>query len=140
MGNDSSGQGEDRGGGERASRGARAPLTDRPREVRAGAYVAVTEREETTPWGILTVWAIARDGVTVGKMFQGSAGYGERVTCSMRELVWSGKMPERSWDPKSAEHGLCFDTGPHDTREQALDRFGRNADRLIAWRGAQVSR
>lgn len=101
-----------------------------------GEYVATTEREERTPWGILTVWAIARDGVKVGTMAQGTAGYGARVTCSMKDLVWSGKMPERSWDTKSPEYGLCFDTGPHDTREATLEAFGQRADRLIAWRKA----
>lgn len=111
-----------------------SPATDRPRELRHGAYVATVLREEDTPWGVCTTWEIARDGAAVGKMFQGSPGYGERPHCSMSALVWSGPMPERSWDPWSSEHGLCFDTGPHDTREAALADFAARADRLIEWR------
>jgi len=111
--------------------------TDRPREVVHGGYVATVSREEDTPWSVCTTWTITRDGVEVGKMFQGTTGYGERVTCSMRALFWTGKTPERSWDPKSPEHGLGFDIGPRDTRELALQAFAASADRLIAWRATQ---
>lgn len=113
------------------------PPVERPREMRHGAYVATVTREETGPWGLETTWTITREGVEVGKMFQGGGGYGERPHCSLRALLWTGKMPERSWDPKSPEHGLGFDTGPLDTRELALEEFAKRADRLIAWRAAQ---
>lgn len=113
-------------------------LTDRPREVIHGYYLARVSLEEQTPWGVCTTWTITRDGVKVGQMFQGTGGYGERVWASMTALVWSGKMPERSWDSRSPEYGLCFDTGPFDTQDLALADFARRADRLIAWRAAHA--
>lgn len=89
----------------------------------AAEYVTTPQASDRDP-----TWSITRNGVEVGTMFQGAA-YG-RFLCSMR----SGRLPEGASDTRSEHFGIHFDTGPHDTREEALAAFARNADRLIAWR------
>ncbi len=109
----------------------------RPRTVQLGAYEAVVSLEEETPWGLATTWTIVREGTEVGKMFQGGGGYGDRVTCSMSSLVWSGDLPKGHVDPRTQHYGIHFDTGPCDTREAALAEFAGRADRLISWRESE---
>lgn len=69
-------------------------------------------------------------------MFFGG-GYPNRYRCSMSALVFSGDLPDRCDSPKSPYFGIHFDSGVHDTAEEALADFAQRADRLIAWRQAQ---
>lgn len=107
----------------------------RPAIVCEGEYTAVLVKDEEGPWGWESTWEIrCREGHVVGKMFQGGGSYGEQPRCSLTKLVWSGQIPPGASDPKSPNYGICFDIGPQDTREQALQAFAKAADRLIAWR------
>lgn len=102
--------------------------------LKLGPYTATVISETAGPRGPETTWEIRRDGTRVGKMFRRHRRHGDRVRCSMRELVWSGRIPRDCGSPKSPHYGMHFDTGPHDTPEQALGDFARRANRLIAWR------
>lgn len=108
--------------------------TERPRALVFGEYTATVVREQATPWGPQTTWSIMRAGRVVGQMFQGGGGYGDRPSCSLSKLVWAGALPPGCSDSRSENYGMCFDVGPCDTREAALEAFARQADRLIAWR------
>lgn len=105
-----------------------------PWEFNLKNYRAVRELEVIGPWGKETAWVVFRGTEEVGRLFQGSAGYGRKVTGSLTRLVWSGRLPKGCTSPKSPHYGIHFGVGPRDTREEALEELAERAERLIAWR------
>src|SRR5512135_697603 len=87
-----------------------------PMRLKHGAYTATfegvkNERYPGDPIGTAQ-WEIKRGGKVVGHMYEGTAyGWG-RPHSSMNPLVWAGKIPEGSSDPRSPDYGIAFDQGP----------------------------
>src|SRR5512143_1659427 len=108
-----------------------------PKRLKHGLYTATFKGiDERFPGDKLgsAHWKITRRGKEVGTMHEGTAyGWG-RPTSTMRQLVWAGKIPEGSSDPRSPDYGIAFDQGPADSYEDALEKFARAADKLIEWR------
>lgn len=103
----------------------------------SGVYRAIVTNHEKTPHGVCTTWTIVREGPLggiVGKMFEGTAGYGVRPFASMATLLWAGELPGDCFNPKSEHYGIHFDTGPGEARQIVLDDFAKRAERLTAWR------
>lgn len=120
------------------------PIPELPEDFRiftVGRYTATLdeERSKVTPhnWEGTRHWRITdEEGREVGTLWEGP-GYGwGRVSASMSKLVWSGHLPVGHMSTKSEHYGIHFDTVAQDGHVAALTQFGKQADRLRAWREA----
>lgn len=111
--------------------------TQVPERLEHGAYVAtLSGTDERFPGDPLTTisWEIKTWNCVVGSLWISDAYGWDKPCFSISKLVWSGRFPNDSSDPKSENYGMCFDGVAFPSLEAALEEFARRADRLIAWR------